>query len=176
MVCVLEEERKKLLECRSMGNVFLFWNFVWVLVGVLATAILFVLSWLIYSVVELNRKIERLKDKLEEAEQSRWEACHYSHWGMAEACMSKNDFVGAFRYYLSALSHALKMDTPMNVVRLMGAVLSAIESVPQSQKLAGSLRDEVEKIDKEIRKSKFFSAIQDEYEKAYSKFKEKVDG
>lgn len=55
-------------------------------------------------------------------------------------------------------------------------MLSAIESVPQSQKLAGSLRDEVEKIDKEIRKSKFFSAIQDEYEKAYSKFKEKVDG
>ena len=34
--------------------------------------------------------------------------------------------------------------------------------------------DEVEKLDKEIRQSKFFSVIQDEYEKAYSQFKEKV--
>ena len=78
------------------------------------------------------------------------------------------------RYYLSALSHALKMDAPLNVVRVVEAVVCAIGAIPKSEKLVSRLYDEVEKIDKEIRRSKYFSVIQDEYEKAYSQFKEKV--
>lgn len=144
------------------------------MVSLLAVVLLFVVGWQVYFVSGVNKKIERLEERLEKVELSRIEACHFSNLGMADACMAKNDFVGAFRYYLSALSHALKMDTPLNVVRIVEAVVCAIESIPNSQKLVSRLYDEVERIDKEIRKSKFFSVIQDDYDKAYAKFKEKV--
>ena len=144
------------------------------MVGLLAVVLLFVVGWQVYFVVGVNKRIERLEDRLENVELSRIEACHYSHLGLADACMAKSDFVGAFRYYLSALSHALKMDAPLNVVRIIEAVVCAIESMPKSEKVVTRLYDEVERIDKEIRKSKFFSVIQDEYERAYSQFKEKV--
>ena len=144
------------------------------MVGLLAVVLLFVVGWQVYFVVGVNRRIERLEDRLDRLELSRLEACHYSQLGMADACMAKNDYVGAVRYYLSALSHALKMDAPLNVVRVVEAVVCAIGAIPKSEKLVSCLYDEVEKIDKEIRRSKFFSVIQDEYEKAYSQFKEKV--
>lgn len=144
------------------------------MVGLLAVVLLFVVGWQVYFVVGVNKRIERLEDRLEKVELSRIEACHYSNLSLADACMAKSDFVGAFRYYLSALSHALKMDAPLNVVRIIEAVVCAIESMPKSEKVVTRLYDEVERIDKEIRKSKFFSVIQDEYERAYSQFKEKV--
>ena len=144
------------------------------MVGLLAVVLLFVVGWQVYFIVATNKRIERLEDRLGKLELSRLEACHYSQLGMADACMAKNDYVGAVRYYLSALSHALKMDAPLNVVRVVEAVVCAIGSIPKSEKLVSRLYDEVEKIDKEIRRSKFFSVIQDEYEKAYSQFKEKV--
>lgn len=144
------------------------------MVALLAVVLLFVVGWQVYFAVGVNRRIERLEDRLDKIEFYRLEAFHYSHLDMADAFMTKKDFLGAVRYYMSALNHALKMDTPLNVVRIVEAIVCAIDSIPSSQKLIGRLYDEVEKIDKEIRRSKFFSVIQDEYEKAYAEFKEKV--
>ena len=64
------------------------------MVGLLAVVLLFVVGWQVYFVVGINRRIERLEDRLDRLELSRLEACHYSQLGMADACMAKNDYVG----------------------------------------------------------------------------------
>ena len=66
------------------------------------------------------------------------------------------------------------MDTLINLTRMADSVLKAIESASQTNKLPSRLYDDVERIDKEIRESKYFNLIQDTYEKAYVMFKKKV--
>ena len=122
-------------------------------------------------VQDIKVQIEAQQKKLEE---HRHEACHFSHLGIANSCSSKGDHLGAFRFYQSALNHSIKMDTLINLTHMADSVLKAIESASQTNKLPSRLYDDVERIDKEIRESKYFNLIQDTYEKAYAMFKKKV--
>lgn len=163
-------------------------SFVAVIVALLGVIVMFAVGWQIYSVIEINRKIEKLDEKLaevqevkeqleahqEKMEQLRYEACHFSHMGIANSCMNSHDYLGAFRFYQSALNHSLKLDSHVNITNMADSVLKAIESTPQSSKLLCRLYNDVEKLDKEIRESKYYKIIQDTYEKAYAMFKKKV--
>lgn len=163
-------------------------SFVGVIVGLLAIIVTFAIGWQIYNVIEMNKKIEQLDEKLKEVQdlkaqleeyqvkldEQRHEACHFSHMGIAHLNFSRGDYLGAFRFYQSALSHSLQMDSLLNLTNMAEYVLKAIESTSQSTKLLSRLYDNVERIDKEIRQSKHFKIIQDSYDKAYSMYKKKV--
>lgn len=163
-------------------------TFVGVIVALLAIIVTFAIGWQIYNAMEINRRIDQFDDKLrkfqelktqidkqqKKIESIRHEAYHFSHMGIADSCMKQKDFIGAFRFYLSALTHSLTMEVPINQIQMMDASLKAIDSVPSSQKLLCRLYNEIEGMDVKIRKSKFYPTIQDKYEKAYAMFKQKV--
>lgn len=163
-------------------------SFVGVIVGLLAIIVTFAIGWQIYNVIEMNRKIEQLDERLKEVqdlkeqlnaqqekiEQQGHEACHFNFVGLAQFFFSKQDYLGAFRFYQAALNHSLKLDSLANLTHMADSVLKSIESVATLHNLPCSLYDEVQRIDKEIRQSRFFNLIQDKYEKAYGLFNKKV--
>lgn len=163
-------------------------SFVGVIVGLLALLVTFAVGWQIYNVIEMNRKIEQLDERLKavqeiksqlqeqqtKIDQQGHEACHFNHMGLAHFFFSQKDYLGAFRFYQASLAHSLKLESLVNLAHTIDLVLKSIELTPASHKLQCSLYDGVERFDKEIRQSKYLSLIQDKYEKAYSLFKKKV--
>lgn len=163
-------------------------SFVGVIVGLLAIIVTVAIGWQIFNIIEMNRKIEQLDERLKEVQEIKaqlkeqqkkienqgHEACHFNHVGLAHFFFSNKDYLGAFRFYQSALRHSLYMDSHINLIPMVESMDKAIVATPSSHKLQFSLYEEVESIDKEIRESKLFKLIQNQYERAYALFKQKV--
>ena len=163
-------------------------SFVGVIVALLAIVVTFAIGWQIYNAMEINKKIEQLNKEISDVkelksqfesqqykmEQMRHEAFHFNQMAIAETCITKRDFVGAFRFYQSALRCSLKMDNPKNLEQMVVGMQTAMNNIPSAQNLVPRLYEEVENTDQEIRQSKLFNLIQDRYECAYALFKQRI--
>lgn len=163
-------------------------TFVGVIVSLLALVVTFAIGWQIYNAMEINRKIEQLDQKMKELEklkmqfesqnkkieELRHEASHFSAIGIAKNALSDSDYLGAYRFFQSALNHALYMDSPINVSSMVDDMHEAITKANPKLKLNRRLYEDVERNDATIRKSKMYSLIQDKNERSFALFKEKV--
>lgn len=163
-------------------------TFVGVIVGLLAIIVTFAIGWQIYNAMEINQKIEQLDEKMKELhklkmqfeeqnkkiEQLRHEASHFSAIGIADSALSKKDYLGAYRFYQSALYHTLCLESPINALNMVDDMCDSILKLSGSLKLSKHLYEEVESTDAKIRKLKLYSMVQDKNDKAFALFKKKV--
>lgn len=163
-------------------------TFVGVIVALLAIIVTIAIGWQIWAAMDLKSNIEELDQRIKQAEdtnnklaiqeqkmkQLHYDAQHFSQIALAETCKVRNDFVNAFRFYMSALNCALQLADPKNIQPMLDSMSECVKFIANSAPLSEAMRKDILKNNQFIRKAHLFGVIQSKYEQIYSEFKSKV--
>lgn len=156
-------------------------SFVGVIVALLAIVVTLVLGWQIFNSIEIKDKIKKLdilKEKLDKQEKVIEENNNFSESmifaSLAEIEIARKEYTKAYRYLIISLDCSLSMDTPENIHAILDRMDFLITHIPQDTLCPTDRMKIIQDKDKNIRKSKFFEIIKDQYEEKYNKFISKV--
>ena len=163
-------------------------TFIGITVALLAIIVTIAVGWQVWAAMDLKSNIAKLDSRIQEVENIRdqfkkqeqdmkqlhYEAQHFSHIAIAETFRTRNLFVDAFRFYMSALKCGLKLTQPINLQHMVNSMMECANLIVGNPEINERTQDNILINDESIRKSPLFRVVQDDYEKAYSLFKRKV--
>lgn len=163
-------------------------TFIGIIVALLAVIVTIAIGWQIWAAMDLRANIakldsriqavENIKNKLSEQEnkmkQLHYEAQHFSQLAIAETCNNNQDYVNAFRFYMSSLSCGLQLTSPRNLLPLLDSMSGCTQAIVEQTNLKDIIRKDILRNDQTIRASHLFGVVQSRYEQVYSEFKSKV--
>jgi hypothetical protein len=156
-------------------------SFVGVIVALLAIVVTLVLGWQIYNSIELKAKIEELnviKGKLSVQEKDikiRNSQMSLLIFGsLADIELYNNHYITAFRYLMTSLEYSMSLDTPENINTIFSRMNRSISKIPQDALCPAENMEYIQDSNKNIRKSKCYDIIKNQYEEIYKSFISKV--
>ena len=156
-------------------------SFVGVIVALLAIITTLSIGWQIYNSIELKAKIEELnvlKGKLfiqEKDNKKRTSQMSLLIFGsLADIELYNNHYMTAFQYLMTSLEYSMSLDTPENINTILYRMNLAISQIPQDASCPAEDMENIQDSDNNIRKSKCYDIIKNQYEDIYRNFISKV--
>lgn len=156
-------------------------SFVGIIVALLAIVVTLAIGWQIYNSIEIKNKIEELnvlKEKLDKQEiksNVRTNKISILIFGsLADIELYNNNYSMAFRYLMTSLKYSMSIDTPENINTIFNRMDVLISKILQDCPCTSENMKRIQDLDKNIRKSKCYNIIKNQYEEKYNVFITKV--
>ncbi len=156
-------------------------TFVGIIVALMALLVTIVLGWQIYNAVDIKEKImytENLKLELEQSKaefkQSDIRNAFYHNLALAMCSQLSRDYSSAFYFFIHALLRTLQLEQPIDVKPTLGSLDACVQSLGANAKIEQAKYNQIIETDKKIRASKQYALFQEDYEKTYNAFIDKI--
>lgn len=163
-------------------------SFVGVIVALLAIIVTFVLGWQIYNAIEIKEKVneivnlqqeqEKLKAYIEQSKSEIMQAnitnAFYHCTNMGLGASVAGDYVSAYRFLLSALSHTVQLQQPIDLKATLVNMLNFANAINGEPEISRHHYDKMTEADKIIKAYKQYELLKEQYEDSYNLFLSKV--
>lgn len=156
-------------------------TFVGIIVALMALLVTIVLGWQIYNAVDIKEKIkytENLKQELEQYkaafEQSDIRNSFYHNLALAMCSQLSRDNSSAFYFFIHALLQTLQLEQPIDIKPTLDSLDACVQSLGTNAKIEQAKYNQITETDKKIRASKQYALFQEDYEKTYDAFMDRI--